>query len=257
MAARTGRLLQDRNLGIHMNGATISAKENFIGQRKAGGRKPLGDLSNSEKLSTQGGGRKALDVLKSGKQLKSKELSTVKEEVVPAKIKNLESKRTAPKASEKLPTGNRKALSDISNVGKIKDKSSQKPSALTEEHLHLSAIAEEQCMHNHQACIKSQTEDMGLHNLLKTVGLESDDKLAFSCEVQAFTKLKPKSDLKHLELEEIPEKLSEVNLSKEQSLATQFASPPCKTPKISSSYKMWEDFDVNFKLIETPKLSKF
>lgn len=160
---------------IAPSGATISAKVNFTGQRKAGagGRKPLGDLSNSEKLSTQGGGRKAPDVLKSGKQLKSKDLSTVKEEVVPAKIKNLESKRTAPKASEKLATGNRKALSDISNVGKIKNKISQKPSALAEEHLHLSAIAEEQRLHNHQACIKSQTEDMGLHNLLKTVGLES------------------------------------------------------------------------------------
>ncbi|XP_028773258.1 uncharacterized protein LOC114752178 [Neltuma alba] len=263
MAARTGRLLQDPNLGIQMDGATICAKANYTGQRKvgAGGRKPLGDLSNSEKLSTQGGGRKALDALNSGKQLKSKELATMKEEVVPVKIKKLESKRSAPKASGKLPSGNRKALSDISNVGKIKNKSSQKPSALAEEHLRLNAIAEEQCLHNHQECIKSQTEDMGLHNLLKSLGLESDsdEKLAFSSEVQAFTKLKPKSDLQCLELEEVPEKLPEVELSsKEPSLATQHASPArCKSPKISSCYKMSEDFDVNFKLIETPKPSKF
>lgn len=264
MAARFGRLLQDPNLAIPIMDAPISAKANFAGLRKggAGGRKPLSDLSNSEKLSTQAGGRKALDVLNSGKQLKSKELSTVIEEVVPVKTKNLERKRTAPKTSEKLPTGNRKALSDISNFGKINNQSSQKPSASTEEHLHLRSIAEEQCLHNHQECIKSQTEDMGLRNLLKTVGLESEsdeNKLAFSSDIKAFTKLKPKGDLKYSELEEIPETLPEVkSSSKEQSLATQHASPTrCMTPKISSCHKMWEDFEVSFKLIETPKPSKF
>ncbi|KAF7813046.1 protein PATRONUS 2 [Senna tora] len=74
MATRTGRLLRDQNLGVHMDGTTIPGKENLKGQRKlgAGGRKPLGDLSNSGKLSiNQPGGRKALDgSLNLGKQLK-------------------------------------------------------------------------------------------------------------------------------------------------------------------------------------------
>lgn len=146
------------------SGPAISGKANYTGQRKAGavGRKPLGDLSNSGKLSiNQADGRKALD---GGKQLKSKKLATVKEEaVVPAKFKNLDSTRTASKVSEKLQTGNRKALSDISNVGKTKNESIQKPSA----------IAEERCLHNHQECIKSQSEAMGLRHFFKTVGLES------------------------------------------------------------------------------------
>ncbi|KAF7813043.1 protein PATRONUS 2-like [Senna tora] len=245
MATRTGRLLPDQNLGVHMDGTTIPGKENLKGQRKlgAGGRKPLGDLSNSGKLSiNQPGGRKALDgSLNSGKQLKKpNKLASVEEEAVPCKAKNLESNnRTATKASEKLQTSNRKALSDISNsgklhntVGEIKNKSSQKQIAFVGEPLHLSAIAEELCLHK---IIKSVSN----HN--------SDDHLAFSSEGQSFNQLKPESDLKHLELEEIPE-LPEVESSwKGQVLATQPASPAhCMNPKISSCYKLWEDCDVIF-----------
>ena len=139
-----------------LSGSTISAKASVTGQKKVGpsGRKPLGDVSN-------GGGRKALDSLNSLK------------EVVPVKIKNNDIKRTSSKGPEKLPTGNnRRALSDISNIGKVKSKNSQKLSVLSEKNLSLDAIAEEQCVHNHQACIKSQTGDMSLRNLYDTVGLE-------------------------------------------------------------------------------------
>lgn len=89
------------------------------------------------------------------------------------KSKNLESDKRIP-ASEKLLTRGRKVLSDISNSGKpqvpeIKNKKTLKP---IEESLPPSAIAEEQILHDHKKCIKSQFETADVHQFFKTVGLE-------------------------------------------------------------------------------------
>lgn len=165
---------------------TVSGKADFTGQRKdrAGGRKPLGDLSNAGKTINQAGGKKALDgslkpakpsVSQASTQLKSNKNLTVimNDEAVNAKAK------AANKASEKSHTGSRKALSDISNSGKphvpeIRNKNTLKMSSLTEEPFLPSAIAEEQFLHNHQECIKSQFEGvMDVRQFFKTVGLEN------------------------------------------------------------------------------------
>jgi len=63
-------------------------------------RKSIGDSANSGEPSiiNQPGEKKAQDgPLISGKQVKSKKLASVKEEAVPSKDKNLDSKRTASK----------------------------------------------------------------------------------------------------------------------------------------------------------------
>lgn len=62
------------------------------------------------------------------------------------------------------------------------------------------------------------------------------------------------SESAYLELEEVPEWLPEVH-----SLSVLHGGSPavhCKTPGLSSYRTMWNDSTVNFKLIETPKLSK-
>ncbi|RDY12945.1 hypothetical protein CR513_02198 [Mucuna pruriens] len=256
MAARTGRLLQNQNLNVHVNGAgTVSGKD-FTGQRKAraGGRKPLGDLSNAGNLINQFDGKKTLD----GSSNTGK--TSVSQAPKLLKSKNLESdKRIASKASEKSLTRSRKALSDISNSGKqhvpeIKNKNTLKLSSLIEESLHPSAIAEEQILHDHKKCIKSQFETAHVNQFLKTVGLEddSDDHTTISFELSAISKLN-KSESAYLELEEVPEQLPEV-----QSLSALHGSPAahCKTPSLSSYRTMWNDSTVNFKLIDTPKMSK-
>ncbi|KAK7279916.1 hypothetical protein RJT34_24977 [Clitoria ternatea] len=251
MAAQTGRLLLDQNLNVHINGAgNVSGKTDLTaGQRKgrAVGRKPLGDLSNAGKPINQVDGKKALDG-----SLKLKKPS------VDLKSKNLESnKRTSSKASEKSHTGGRKALSDISNSGKplvpeIKNKSTLKPSLWVEESLPPSAIAEERILHNHKKCIKSQFEAVDAHHFFKTVGLEddSDDYMTIASELPAIRKLKSKSA--YLELEEVPERFLEV-----KTVSAQHGSPAhCRTPSLPSYCAEWNDFAVNFKLIDTPKLSK-
>ncbi|QCE08159.1 protein PATRONUS 2-like isoform X1 [Vigna unguiculata] len=255
MAARTGRLLQNQNLNVHANGAgSVSGKADLPGQRKgrAGGRKPLGDLSNAGNLTNQFDGKKAHDgSLNIGKP-------SVNQAPKLQKSKNLETeKRIANKASGKSLTGSRKALSDISNSGKpqgpeIKNKHTLKPSLLIEESLPPSAIAEERILHDHKKCIKSQVETADVHHFFKTVGLEddADDHMAISFELSAISKLK--SESAYLELEEVPERLPEM-----QSLSAMHGSPAnCKTPGLSSYRTMWNDSTVNFKLIETPKVSK-
>jgi hypothetical protein len=158
---------------------TVSGKTDFTGQKKSkvGGRKPLGDLSNSVKPFDLVDGKKTLNgPLKTVKpsvilnKSKNKNNSTLilNKEVVSGKEKNLEiDKGTGSKASKKSNTGSRKALADISNsasaklqVPDIKNKNSLKTSSLTGKYLHPDAIAEERMFHDHEQCIKSQTKHL-------------------------------------------------------------------------------------------------
>jgi hypothetical protein len=170
---------------------TVSGKTDFTGQKKSkvGGRKPLGDLSNSVKPFDLVDGKKTLNgPLKTVKpsvilnKSKNKNNSTLilNKEVVSGKEKNLEiDKGTGSKASKKSNTGSRKALADISNsasgklqVPDIKNKNSLKTNSLTGKYLHPDAIAEERMFHDHEQCIKSQTRALDIHHFFKTVGLE-------------------------------------------------------------------------------------
>ncbi|KAJ7974156.1 neuron navigator 1-like [Quillaja saponaria] len=171
MAAQAGRLIQDQNFNVHFGGKAVSRKADVNeGLRKggAGGRKPLSDLSNSGKPSMN----------QAPKQFGSKNFTFIKEENATAKIRNDATRnRSVTKASEKSQTNNRKALSDISNSGKAhvqhsRKKHGTKLNDFTEEPLQLSAIAEEQFLHNHQECIKAQSKTMDKEQFLKTVGLD-------------------------------------------------------------------------------------
>lgn len=79
-----------------------------------------------------------------------------------------------------MQASNRKALSDISNSGKVrlneapKKNLRMKLSAVAEEQLHHPiAIADEQFLHNHHECIKAQTKAMDMDGFLKTIGLDN------------------------------------------------------------------------------------
>lgn len=160
---------------------TMSGKTDFTGQRKSkvGGRKPLGDLSNAVKpINIAVDGKKAingpLSTLKPSVSQTSKSLRSKNNLEIASKEKNLETdKRTGSKASKKPNTGSRRALFDISNsVSDVKNKNNLKTSILTGKYLDPVAIAEEQMLHNHRECIKSQIETVDMHHFFKTVGLE-------------------------------------------------------------------------------------
>ncbi|XP_045821171.1 protein PATRONUS 1-like [Trifolium pratense] len=253
MAARTVRLFQDQNVTDHVyETGTVSGKTDFTGQRKSklGGRKPLGDLSNSVKPFDLVDGKKTLNG----------PLKTVKPSVILNKSKNKSNSTlilnkevvSGSKASKKSNTGSRKPLTDISNSAlaklhapDIKNKKSLKTSSLTGKYLHPDAIAEERMLHDHEQCIKSKTQALDRHHFFKTVGLEddSDDAMKISFEPLA-SKLKPESAL--WKLEEVHEEMPESPRSAEH------GSPIyCKSPEFSSR-TMWDDLAVDFKLIDSP-----
>lgn len=271
MAARTVRLFQDQNVIDHVNDAgTMSIKTDFAGKMKsrAGGRKPLGDLSNAVKPIDIVDGKKVFNgstikpsVNQTPNLLKSKNNPTIvlhkDKEVVSAKGKNLEiNKRTGSKASKKSNTGSRRALTDISNslhVPDMKNKDSLDTSSFKGKYLHPDAIAEERMFHNHEECIKSQSHALDMHHFFKTaiLGDDLDDDMKISFEQPAFSKLK--SDDAFLELKEMPEELPDM-----PSPSAKHGSPVCcKSPEFSR-ISMWDDpaFDCNFTLIESPKSSK-
>ncbi|XP_058740407.1 protein PATRONUS 2-like [Vicia villosa] len=255
MAARTIRLFQE-----NVNDAgTMSAKTDFTGQRKSkvGGRKPLGDLSNSVKPVD---GKKVLNgsfnTVKPSSQ--TSKLLKSKKNCIPAIVnKDVEmDKKTGSKASKKSNTGGRKALSDISNSAKahvhdVKNKNSLKTGSFTGKDLHPDEIAEERMLHDHEKCIKSQTQTLDIHHFFKTVGLEndSDDDMNISFEPLAFRKPEYESTL--FKLEEVPEEYFDM-----PPLSAGHGSPVyCKSPKFSSC-TMWDDLVVDFKLIDSPRLYK-
>ncbi|KAE8077747.1 hypothetical protein FH972_016278 [Carpinus fangiana] len=268
MAMQAGRLIQDQNFNVHCNGASVGGKTNVPKAERKGGigaRKPLSDLSNSEKPVLN----------QAPKKQTSKKVTFIDEHSGASKMRNDTNKRTSiSRASAKLQTGSRKALSDISNSGKAhlngeatNKNLNLKLGVVAEEPLHhVSAIAEERFLHNHQECIKAQTKSMDLDEFLKTVGLDNDlsKYLATPCAPSMSRKLKPENSQKkyHLELEEMAEQLIEDGgfSWKHGLLSSKPAAsplPPCMTPKSPRYSTHWKDYDlINFKLMETPELPR-
>lgn len=151
---------------FHTTAVPVGGKTNEVkAQKKAGlgGRKPLGDLSNSAKPG----------ITEAVKMQKAKNILIVEE--VSAYSKKATYRKNVSKASNKVQTGNRKALSDNSN--------SMKPQLQKVQGLKLGILEgkfdipestiEEQFQHNHQECIKMQNKAMGKKEFLMTVGLDN------------------------------------------------------------------------------------
>ncbi|XP_031275172.1 uncharacterized protein LOC116133628 isoform X1 [Pistacia vera] len=244
MASQVGSLIHDRNLNVHYN-ASAGGKTNVSKALKKGGlggRKPLSDLSNSVKPTPN-------QSLK-----KPSSNSFIEKDIGASKITFDGSKKKSSKASEKSQTSTRKVLSDISNFGKphLREASNlnAKLSVLEEEHL--SALAEEDFLHNHQECLKARTKAMDIDELLITVGLhngfskQSVSPWVASSALDDF-KFQPTSPPRWLELEELGEHgLGDAQLPQKSEHFSDLDSP--KSP---NRCMQWDE-EVNFMLIKTP-----
>ncbi|GKV33010.1 hypothetical protein SLEP1_g41567 [Rubroshorea leprosula] len=234
-------LTQDQDLNVHFNGASAGGKTNVSkAPRKGGlsGRKPLGDLSNSVKATPY----------QATRIQKSNIFSFTEKEIGASGISQGASKKSIPKASEKVQksTG-RKALSDISNSSKLhlheasKKNQTTKLSTVSEERSPHCSIADESFLHDHQECIKAQSKDIGMAEFLHIVGLDND----FSKQTAAARTLPVSNKIKVADLLiESPSPLKEDKLD----------SPPAKTPKPMNHHMGWngDDYTPSFKLLETP-----
>lgn len=135
-----------------------------------GGRKPLGDLSNSAKPAPT----------QASKNANSKNYAFIGEVVTSSKAtQDASNKKSNFKTFDKVQTRSRKALSDISNSGKpnlqeaSKKKQNTKLSVVEEDFVCPNGILEEGFLHNHQECIKAQTRtmDMDMDQFQNTLGL--------------------------------------------------------------------------------------
>ena len=134
-----------------------------------GGRKPLGDLSNSLNPTPS----------QTLKKENSKIFSFTEKEPGVSKLTHDSSKKkSVTKASEKVQGGGRKALSDISNSGKprlqetTKKNQTTKLGILAEDPPEPIDIAEEGFLHNHEECIKAQRRSLSTDEFLRILGLD-------------------------------------------------------------------------------------
>lgn len=258
MATQTGVLNRDQNLKFHFDGKEANV---YKVQKKQGigGRKALGDLTNSGKPSP----------IKASKRHDSKIFTSVGEEIDAFRSKDsIRGKKSISKAQEKVQTsGRRKPLSDVSNT---KNQKNVKLTSVMKEYFLPNSIAEEQFLHNHEECIKAQNMNMMSKDyFLETIGLHNDFSMQLpSCHVPPASSRKPKvqpGSPRKLELEEIAELMIEdkspLCLKRVPSEYQSFSSPP-KTPK-SPNLNVAPDYflgllqmDPNFTMIETPVLPK-
>ncbi|XP_050383113.1 uncharacterized protein LOC126799895 [Argentina anserina] len=223
MASKVGRLFQDQNLSVHSNGDSAVRKGGVKMQKKVGfgGRKPLGDVSNTGKPDLT-------------KVSKKPVLSHVPEIIADASNK---------RGLSRAQTRGRKALSDVSNT--FKPVAHKKSSIVAQPPP--CGFEEEGFLHDHQQCIKSMRNANLMDQvdiLMMMQGSDSSMKLLSPCEASQLRKVEPESPMRYLELKE----MSELSIKQDP------ASPHCKTPLSPNHTKstwIWDDCD--FQVMETPQ----
>ncbi|KAK4431457.1 hypothetical protein Salat_0907800 [Sesamum alatum] len=239
MATPAHRLIQDQNLNLLYNGATPVGKPNVAKAGKKGGltgRKALNDISNSRKPSE----------IQSTKKDNSANIISIEKDPPGAKA------RLSKAVNEKGKVAGRKALTDLTNsvkpLGHQASRAGQKLNAVGEEK-GPSSLVEERFLHNHQECIKARMKPVDMDYFLKSVGLNNDMPVLLSAKGGLQSSAKLESNMKHLEMEEIPEQFLKSELSGYRSLA-------CRSPRSPKPpYVNWEDDDLSYlTVIETPKL---
>ncbi|KAF8008732.1 hypothetical protein BT93_K2397 [Corymbia citriodora subsp. variegata] len=257
MASGRGGLILDQNFNANYNGSSLGEISKVIKVQKkggVGGRKPLGDLSNA--------GKPALDQVSKKQNLKS--FALINEDIGASKVpSDLIKKRSTSKASDKVQTRSRKALSDISNAAKPHvseaSKKTVKMNVLAEEPIDTGFIAEEQFLHNHKECIKQQTIAMDMDYFLETLRLSSRNKHGSTpCLSPLSSRSKRESPSRLLQYEQMAElQISAVRSPPKHKLSGELGSPQPSSPKSPNIRMPWKDQDmVNFMLMETPGLLK-
>ncbi|XVE84446.1 hypothetical protein DITRI_Ditri17bG0014800 [Diplodiscus trichospermus] len=251
MASRTVGLIQDQNLNVHYNGASVVGKGNISkAPRKAGngGRKPLGDLSNAVNPTPN----------QTSKKENSKIFSFTENETVASKLTNDSSKKkNVPKASEKVQPRGRKALSEISNSGKPGlqeiSKKTAKLTILAEDRNQPEDIAQEGFLHNHEECIKAQKRTISTNEFLRILGLDDFSKQPASAKEPPMSNKMHMSPPRSFEPREMTELLiKDLSPPKHKTSRKLDSAPPSPEPLDHNMHWNDPEYIPSFKLIESP-----
>ncbi|XP_070053305.1 uncharacterized protein [Nicotiana tomentosiformis] len=254
MATSAAHLIQDQNINIRFDGASLLGKNDTSKASKKGGglgaRKALNDISNSAKPSAlQAKKNYSSNVISIGKDLdatRNKFTAGIKDN------------------SSKVPDkGGRKALTDLTNSTKPSAKQASKNQKLTTAAAANvpTCIAEEQFLHDHHKCIKSQRKAMDMDYFLKEVGLDNDVPVQASPRASKLSmKSMLESPMKYFQVEELPELLMYDQVPRFGKMGTRGdASPSIRSPTSPklSSMSWWKDGSTPcFTLIDSPNLPK-
>nr|XP_011461167.1 PREDICTED: uncharacterized protein LOC101307183 isoform X2 [Fragaria vesca subsp. vesca] len=232
MASKLLRLVQDQNLNVHSDGASVAGKGAFKSTKKGGlaGRKPLGDLSNRGKPDFTKATRKpALNNF-------------------PEIIADASNRKGISKTSGKVKTRSiRKPLNDVSNYT-VKPRL-QKTSIVVSE-ASSCEYENEGFLHDHSLCIKarreaSEMEQMDIFWMINgptpSKNLSSPPKPSQLTEVE-------ESAAEYLK--EIPEDQYTLLPITRDSVSSPPCSPLPSPDRYTNLHPIWEDCD--FQVMESP-----
>ncbi|XP_039038497.1 uncharacterized protein LOC120176052 [Hibiscus syriacus] len=246
MATRTVGLIQNQNLNARFNGKTNVSKA----QRKAGigGRKPLGDLSNSVKPTPN----------QSSKKENAKSIPFIEKEFGIFNPTHDSSKTKSVYQAEKVQATGRKALSDISNSGKPYSQGTSKKNQNAklgnpeEDRCQLEDIAEEGCLHNHEDCIKTQKRAISTNEFLRILGLDDFSKHSASTKEYSLSNiLEPMSPPRYADSNKMTAMLIEEPSPPKHILLRKFDSFAA-SPEPLEQHMQWDDpkYIPSFKLLK-------
>ncbi|KAF8412220.1 hypothetical protein HHK36_000180 [Tetracentron sinense] len=265
MATQARDLIQDQNFSVAYKGASVEGKNNVSKAHKKvghGGRKALIDVTNKGKpsshLESKKNHSKKLDAT-GGEIDVSKAIPSFGGKInVSRLLPSVGGKSNVSKGKEKAGLAGRKALSDVTNSAKPCPHQASKK----DHSKKLNAIAEEQFLHDHQECIKSQTRTMDMEFIFRALGHDFLMQLPSPCVLSVSRQPKAESPSRYLELEEKAELPDECHsppqLEEKAELPDEYHSPPqCRTPESLNSSPYRNDYHFpNFVLKETPGLPK-
>uniref|UniRef100_A0A7N0US41 Uncharacterized protein n=1 Tax=Kalanchoe fedtschenkoi TaxID=63787 RepID=A0A7N0US41_KALFE len=239
-------MIQNTQFRDRANGVSVGGKGIISKAPTKAGRKPLGEISNSNSL-------KPPQNHISKKQQNRIDFTCPRDEKGDPKSTNsFDLKQNLSKSVKNATTGSRKPLGDISNsrkpaLHKISEKITAKNANLLE--LGDPGIGDKGFLHHHAECIKIQRKAVDMDYFLETIGLRKDSSLNMSNCLLSTTE----EDLEHNELSDsLYEESSPVQNKSELQTKLNW-SPPCKTPKSYSFYMQWGNGDaLEFGLEGTP-----
>ncbi|CAM8935047.1 unnamed protein product [Rhodiola kirilowii] len=245
MAAQYNSMNQNAQIRNRANGTSFGGKGISKAPSKEG-RKPLGEISNSNSL-------------KPPKNNISKKQQTLVDYTYLGDVKgvkkssfSIDQKKTTLNSVKNATLGARKPLGDISNARKP-TLPSEKTKAKNANVLELGdpGIGERGYLHNHAECIKSQRKVVDMDYFFETIGLCKDTSPNMSPSLNSSNE--EDMDLHYNEVSELLDDEYSPLHSKAK-LPTKFkCSPPCKSPNSPSLYMQWCNGDtMECGLAETP-----
>lgn len=250
MATQFDNMIQNAQFHDQANGVSVGGKSVISKVPNKAGRKPLGEISNSNSLKPPQNNvarkqQNPVDFAYFGDE------KAVQKTTIP-----LNRNKSLPKAVKNATLTARKPLGDISNstkpsVPQLSQKTKVKNVNAVEPG---DPGIDKGFLHNHAECIKTQKQAVDMDYFLETIGHFKDSSLNVAQPLISLTEedIDLDTEMPELLLDEYSPPTIKTNLQMKHKL-----SPPCKSPQSPSLHMQWSNAAaLDFCLAETPTALK-